>query len=76
MKKHKCCKDCIFFKSSGFQDMGAVYDVCNLIGYHKDYSAWDGLLDNEKGINTPCKYFTNKKELIKNILGNDFKGED
>lgn len=76
MKKHKCCKDCIFFKPNGFQDMGAVCDVCTLIGHHKDYSVWDGLLHNEKGINIPCKYFTNKKELIKNILGNDFKEED
>jgi len=75
MKKHKCCNDCIFFKSNGFQDMGAVYDVCTLIGHHKDYDIYSGLLDDRNIINTPCKYFTNKKELIKNILGNDFKEE-
>lgn len=75
MKKYKCCKDCIFFKPNGFQDMGAVCDVCTLMNYHKDCSLYGNLLE-EKTINTPCKYFTNKKELIKNILGNDFKGED
>lgn len=75
MKKHKCCKNCIFFAPSGFQDMGAVYDVCSVIGYHKDYTAWDGLLDKEV-IDTPCKYFTDTKEIIKNTLGNDFKEED